>query len=341
MTTTILYNFIFKTRRAQRVLSYLVVFLFGSINSHGHASIDKSVNFNLKTKQSDSHVRTYSPLNYYTKQLPESPQNEGIPVYYWREPNWTNFGDFLSVKMVERMTGQNIQIYSKKSNAGQRKLLAIGSILYFAADNDVVWGSGINGKTLKKSDYSFKTLDVRAIRGPLSKHFLQKTMNIDCPDVYGDPALLFPYIFPEFKKKENPTYPYIIIPHYSEMKFFPKIKYPNVVYPTEPWDVVIEKILDSKFVISSSLHGIIIAEAYGIPARLLRITENEKIFKYLDYYLGTGRYEFRYATSIEEALMLGGEKPFSCDLESLYNSFPFELWPNTTPKELKFNKKNS
>ena len=33
---------------------------------------------------------------------------------------------------------------------------------------------------------------------------------------------------------------------------------------------MIEAILDSKFVILGSLHGLIIAEAYGIPARALR-----------------------------------------------------------------------
>jgi len=146
--------------------------------------------------------------------------------------------------------------------------------------------------------------------------------------VYGDPALLIPYFFPEFKKKINPNYEYIIIPHYSEIQLFPKSEFPNVVYPTDPWNVVIRKILASKFVISSSLHGIVVAEAYGIPARYLRITETEPLYKYLDYYLGTNRADFQYATSIEEALEMGGEPPFECDLQKLYDSFPFEYWPN-------------
>ena len=75
----------------------------------------------------------------------------------------------------------------------------------------------------------------------------------------------------------------------------------NVVYPTQPWYEVIEKILDSKFVISSSLHGIIIAEAFGIPARLLKITDKEPLFKYADYYYGTGRFDFQAATSVAQA----------------------------------------
>ncbi|HSW86845.1 MAG TPA: polysaccharide pyruvyl transferase family protein [Rhabdochlamydiaceae bacterium] len=253
-----------------------------------------------------------------------------LPLFYWKEGPFVNFGDYISLKIVERITGEPVRAYNKMG-AKEKKLLAVGSIFYFASDNDVIWGSGINGKTLHKKDYRFDKLDVRAVRGPLTRKFLIENFNIDCPDVYGDPGLLFPYLFPEFTRKENPTRDFIIIPHYSENNLFPKTKFSNVVYPTEPWDQVIEAILDSKFVISSSLHGIVIAEAYGIPARLLRITENESIFKYIDYYFGTNRPHFQFASSLEEALILGGEKPFECDLKKLYEAFPFEFWPKAIP----------
>ena len=68
----------------------------------------------------------------------------------------------------------------------------------------------------------------------------------------------------------------------------------------------IRAILDSELVISTSLHGLVLADAYGIPARMLRITENEPLFKYQDYYEGTGRSTFAFATSVEEALAMGG-----------------------------------
>ena len=103
----------------------------------------------------------------------------------------------------------------------------------------------------------------------------------------------------------------------------------HVVYPSDPWEEIIEKILDSKFVIASAMHGLIIAEAYGVPARMLRITSSEPLLKYEDYYLGTNRPHFQYAESIEEALALGGELPFQCDLKTLYEAFPFEFWPNS------------
>lgn len=231
---------------------------------------------------------------------------EGLPLFYWKEGPFVNFGDYISLKLVERIVNNPIRSYQKPPFKNERKLLAIGSIIYFARENDIIWGSGINGKRLKREDYLFKHLDIRAIRGPLTRQFLMTQFNIACPETYGDPALLFPYLFPEFKKKRYPVYPYIVIPHYSEKALFPQTKEGNIVYPTDNWKDVIEKILDSQFVISSSLHGIIIAEAFGIPARMLRMTENEPIFKYQDYYLGTNRPSFQFARSVEEALRMGG-----------------------------------
>jgi pyruvyltransferase len=258
--------------------------------------------------------------------------SQGLPLCYWQHGKFTNFGDELSYQLVKRIVGKSIRKYNKNTGMKEKKLLAIGSIISFADTGDVVWGSGIKKENLYEIKYKFTNLDVRAVRGPLSRQFLMKNFNIEVPEVYGDPALLIPYFFPEFQRNPEPRYDYIIIPHYSEQGLYPKVskdeKY-AVVYPTDPWDEVIAAICNSKLVISGSLHGIIIAEAYGIPARLLRqVTRQEPIFKYQDYYYGTGRYNFGIAFSITEALQMGGEVPIQCDLEALYNAFPFEFWPD-------------
>jgi len=286
---------------------------------------------NMSTQKTSFHKSIYFflllPSFLFPMHRMEDP-GEGLPLYYWQQSSFVNFGDYLSVKLVERITGKLVKIFKKKKLNNEKKMLAIGSILVFALDEDVIWGTGLNGKRTDKFHFNFKNLDVRAVRGPLTRQFLKDHFQIDCPEVYGDPALLIPYFFPEFERKQNPKYEYIIIPHYSEKIFFPKEEYDNVVYPTDPWDEVIEKITDSKFVISSSLHGIIVAEAFGIPARYLKITDNEPLLKYQDYYYGTNRPYFQYATSVEEALAMGGEAPFQCDLKKLYEAFPFEYWGN-------------
>jgi len=261
---------------------------------------------------------------------------DGLPLWYFRHPKFDNFGDVLSIKLVERIVGVPVVAYKRKPKDNVPKLLAVGSILHIAADGDVVWGSGVNGKDLASKNYRFSDVDVRAVRGPLTRQFLMREVGITPPQIYGDPVLLFPYLFPEFKRSEKPSIPYLIVAHYSDAHAFPKDQYPNVVYAWEPWNEIVKKILDSEFVISSSLHGVVVADAYGIPSRLLRIDNSEPILKFSDYYMGTGRPNYRYATTIEQALQMGGEAPIRCNLKKLYDAFPFEFWPNVKKKEISF-----
>lgn len=251
----------------------------------------------------------------------------GPALFYWDakpQIGFANFGDALSEALIERMIGHPVEIATQPFD-GHIKLLGIGSIMNYARDHDVIWGTGVNGKSPEKS-FAFKTLDVRSVRGPLTRDFLLKR-GIFCPEVYGDPTLLVPIYFPEFQKPIIPTYEYLIVPHFSDEIHF--VGLANMVSVTNPWNVVIEKILSSKFVIASALSGLIVAEAFGIPARLLQIdnkSNTEDLFKYQDYYFGTGRFDFKYATSVEEALSMGGEPMPECDLEKLIQVFPSELF---------------
>lgn len=251
----------------------------------------------------------------------------GLPLFFWDarpQLGFSNFGDALSQALIERMLGYEIEIVKDPFNS-PKKLLGMGSIMNYAQTDDVIWGTGVNGKAAEKS-YRFTRLDVRAVRGPLTREFLMKR-GIDCPEVYGDPTLLVPIYFPEFKRSDNPKYEYIIIPHFSDEHLFADL--PNMVSAKEHWSIVINKILDSKFVIASALSGVIVAEAFGIPARLLQVdnkTNTEDLFKYKDYYYGTGRFNFKYATTVQEALQMKGEDLPICDLDRLAQAFPYELY---------------
>jgi pyruvyltransferase len=241
-----------------------------------------------------------------------------LPLFFWEpDDGRQNFGDYISKILIERIVNHEV----RKADINEKKILAIGSILHFAKDGDLVWGSGINGKHPFQKDYSFKSLNIRSVRGPLTRKMLQ-SFGLEVPEIYGDPALLFSAFFPEFKV--NPIREYLVIVHISEEYLFPKND--NIVYATDPWNEIIQKIVESKFVISTSLHGLIIAESFGIPARLLRITAKEPLFKYSDYYLGTGRENFQYAKTIKQALQMGGEKPPICDLNQLLKVFPYEYF---------------
>jgi pyruvyltransferase len=242
-----------------------------------------------------------------------------LMILFWWSPDDSsiNFGDHLSKVLIERMLQKPVHCETFV-HPQEPVCFGIGSLLEHVQNGDVVWGSGFLFENHKQ--LNINKLDVRAIRGPLSRQILLEK-GISCPEIYGDPALLFPKYFPEFKKEEA-IYDYIIIPHVGEMYLF--LPYKNVVFPTEPWDEVLRKILKAKLVISSSLHGIVLAEAYGIPARMLMMNLNTSLFKFKDYYAGTGRSSFQIAHSIHEALELGGEILPQIDLEPLAKAFPYE-----------------
>lgn len=97
---------------------------------------------------------------------------------------------------------------------------------------------------------------------------------------------------------------------------------------TDDYKSVINQIASSKLIISSSLHGVILADAYGVPSVWYRGLDKVIDFKYLDYYASTGRKPETIPTSIEEAM---NTEPLPLpDLKTLQkgliSSFPYDLW---------------
>lgn len=97
---------------------------------------------------------------------------------------------------------------------------------------------------------------------------------------------------------------------------------------TNDYKSVIDQIVQSKLIISSSLHGVILADAYGVPSVWYRGLGKDIDFKYLDYYASTGRKPETIPTTVEEAmntepLPLPDLKPLQ---EGLLKSFPYDLW---------------
>ncbi len=246
--------------------------------------------------------------------------------------DFSNFGDDLSILIVEKILKRKVQtINVYEDNSISNKLLALGSIFHYAKDNDTIWGTGINPFWQKpRSIFSFfkraKNLDIRAVRGPLTRDYILNNLNMDCPKVYGDPVLLISKLFPELKRK--PKKEYGIIPHLSDISLF--ANNPHLISPKEDWKKVIKSILECKFIISSSLHGLIVAEAFGIPARWIHSStlpsyEWQGTFKYNDYYASTNRSLDDYATTLEQALKMGGkEKIKDFNYKALLDSFPYD-----------------
>lgn len=244
-----------------------------------------------------------------------------ISVFSWQpRGGGRNFGDHLAKVVVAAAAAEKALTLDDEVSVA-RRLFSIGSVLHFAADGDVVWGSGVNGK-IPIENIRARKLDVRAVRGPLTKAVLEG-IGIEVPPVFGDPALLVKRFFSK-RFRRDVTRRYVVIPNLHDEKLVRD--WDNVVSPLWGWNRIVREILAAELVVSSSLHGIIIAEAFGVPARFLRLSDRENLFKYNDYAQGTGRDGLAPATSLSEALAMGGHPPIIFDEDRLLRSFPSDLW---------------
>ncbi len=221
------------------------------------------------------------------------------------------------------------------SGARESRLLSLGSVFQFAGNGDIVWGTGIN-PFLQQPLPAGARIDIRSVRGPLSRQFVIDELGLECPERYGDPGILLPRLFPELQRAEEPVHDHLVICQHGDevyvRKHFERFGRFNMFLcqrpERQPWRVVVREILRSRLVVASSLHALIIAEAFGIPARwwyndLLPSYYKSGLFKYNDYYLSTHRAPDEYARSIDEALEMGGKAPIEHDLsDDILAAFP-------------------
>jgi pyruvyltransferase len=216
-----------------------------------------------------------------------------ISLYWYSYPNLIpNIGDYLGKYIVESISEKKVT-YTEISN-NFPKYASIGSIINKnAGKNTTFWGSGIKSEKWVPSIHS----EYLAVRGPLTYRQLSK-YKINCPKIFGDPALLLPLILENPNKTKR--YKIGIIPHYFDEEHVRRdfenadIDEATIIScVTDDVRGFIENISQCECIVSSSLHGVIISHAYGIPALWMRFSEDDRIgssspFKFHDYFLSCG-----------------------------------------------------
>lgn len=202
-----------------------------------------------------------------------------------------NFGDYLNKWLLSKISGKEICHVDSEYDFNNINVYAcIGSILQkrFKYKTEI-WGAG----AMYPNKPFFNIKKVHAVRGKLTRYFLLEN-NIDCPEIYGDPAILLPLFYTsEIKSK---THTIGLLPHYIDQdsvwvekhKNDYDIKFINILDPIEK---VIDDIHSCCWIMSSSLHGLIAADAYGIPSLWVEFSDNVRGegFKFRDYYSGIGQ----------------------------------------------------
>lgn len=250
-----------------------------------------------------------------------------IKVFFSRGKR--NFGDVVTPVLLKKLSGKKVRYVGKPKYYKKTNLLAIGSILHLSSKDSVVWGSGF--MDAEKTCYE-KPRKVLAVRGPKTREMLL-SQEVACPEVYGDPALLLPKIYlPEVSKK----YELGIIPHYTDKdnKWLEQFKHDEEIKIIDVQNKntlgFIDDILSCEKIASSSLHGVITADAYGVPSVWIEFADVVNGFKFLDYFLSVKRLDDRpvrivESTGLEEIYSAFYDYKIDIDLNKLLDSAPFPL----------------
>ncbi|SDE83863.1 polysaccharide pyruvyl transferase family protein [Limimaricola pyoseonensis] len=233
-----------------------------------------------------------------------------IGLFWYRRPDHRpNFGDDLSPLVLELATGRGV----RHAALGRCEAMGIGSILQIAAKGPArlalglrrlagrpvaVWGSGlVKPRTLPRAGF-----DLLALRGPLTAEALGSVPGVPT----GDPGLLARRMAGTGARRHDIG----VVAHYvdkdrpelRELAALPGVALIDVEAPPRE---VIDRINGCRSIVSSSLHGLIVADALQIPC--LRVRFSDRIvggdFKYRDYCLGAGRPEFEAAPRPDPAAL--------------------------------------
>lgn len=185
-----------------------------------------------------------------------------IKVFWFKRPRPGNFGDILTPYILSYYGYDAVHC-----PIDDAEYICVGSIAKIATEKHTVLGSGAMNRTgiiNPKANWVW-------VRGPITKKIVV-SQGATPPEVYGDPALLLPRIYPVNKPKKHSLG---IIPHYVDYEEISK-QYPSFLIINllnSDIEEVIEQITDCEKIISSSLHGIIVAHAYGIPAAWAKFSD--------------------------------------------------------------------
>lgn len=173
-------------------------------------------------------------------------------AFWWRpRASWRNFGDELSPILLARFAG----IDPQWSPATEARVVAVGSIATMLPRQYA--GAILGIGTARASPLDFSRADVRALRGPLTA----RIAGVTHPVAFGDPGLLAS----ELIERPDSTYAIGVVAHWQD-RTLPEM-YPDalVIDVRANPRTVIRQIASCERIVSSSLHGLVVADAFGLP----------------------------------------------------------------------------
>lgn len=213
-----------------------------------------------------------------------APRPDVIPLCYFIGTR--NIGDRISPITVEQATGRPTQWMRRPKGP---HLIGLGSILTWSTPQSHIWGTGIMYPV--RGVGGVRPERIWALRGKLTRdHVARQVTGLrDVP--LGDPGWLLARHLATLTPRRAATHALGIVPHYLHRD------HPGIAHLRQQDGVIVLDVRDPEpaffapmmaceAIASSSLHGLIFAEALGIPNVWLDIDTGhpERAFKYWDWF---------------------------------------------------------
>ncbi|AVH58683.1 polysaccharide pyruvyl transferase family protein [Streptomyces sp. HG99] len=214
-------------------------------------------------------------------------------------PPWAlrNFGDELAPSILRMELGETTAV--RHADAPAAEVFTLGSVLQRAAleagEGTAVIGSGLpqldSSDLLDRVRRGVRRLDLLAVRGPETR----KLLGLPQTTTLGDPALLLEGRLVSGDRKSGG----VVVAHYSakrdarttsKLESHAQRLNACVVYTSDPLDGVLAAIGRAEWVLTSSLHGLVVADVMKTPAiPLARDANSSSDFRFDDYGGSVGR----------------------------------------------------
>jgi pyruvyltransferase len=187
----------------------------------------------------------------------------------------TNWGDRLGPLITQRFAS----IETVPATFELSELVTVGSVLGLMPSNwpGIIAGAG---KLRRNSPFRYgRQTQIVSLRGPLTAKGVPGDFGL------GDPALLSDELLSELPLKEHDLG---VVVHWSDslLAARPRPSSSIVIRANEDPLEVIRKIGSCRKIITSSLHGAIVADAFGVPRQVeeMKLTSIDTAFKWMDYH---------------------------------------------------------
>jgi pyruvyltransferase len=231
-------------------------------------------------------------------------------TFYWR--GRPNFGDELGPLLLRHFA----HVRTRWTEADKADIVTVGSILHLLPHDYTGIVAGC-GKLKESVTIRLPKADVLGIRGPLTARDFRGDYAL------GDPGLLADELVPHPVKVHNLG----VVPHWSDTTLperFAKWD-PLVIRPNQNPLEVVRAIGSCKKLVASSLHGIILADAFGIPRRIEmtpRFANEGGDFKFRDHNAAVGvRHEIGVTQEAPRHLVQDRQHEIFDVFEALGNMF--------------------